>query len=584
MGKGGQRECSLNLSAGNLSYFTPARIRGLGRQLFVVIHQLAVVRGRGPLADGRGSVDGVAVKWRSVHWAAPVVFLYLAAVLGADEPSARTLTKQGAAAEKDGNMAGAVLLYNQAAGKGSAAAGGRARALMGQLVRDRTPVAAGLASAAVPEELDAVFTPITEREIRELLPPPELMLPSNAFVVDLLETPQKLWESAGKLLGLDVMFDGEYPPGGQPARFQCGEQSARQVLHGLSAATGSFVVVLGPRKIMVVKDTTQKRQEREPTVAVLLTLPDPTSTQELQEAARVVQQVMEIQKFAIDNTRHMVLMRDRVSKVRPAQMLFEQLLGARPAVVIELELYEMRATRTTDLGIGLPTASKLFWLSRLLGNDPSKIDPGAAMATFGTGNGLIGMTLADATVTATALKGFGTSVQRAFVQSVSGQPAQLILGEKYPILTGGFTFGTGSLEPGGYAPPPSFQFENLGITMKVTPYVHDSEEMTLEVEAEFKLLTGAEINGIPILAQRKFTSRVRMRDGQWALLGGLGQDSATYNTTGIRGLGPLLRRSSIERNEGEVMLLLKPRLLGSGTDLVPGPIFLGPEGRPAMVF
>ena len=529
-----------------------------------------------------GTVRSMAVRGMA-KWPPLALFLCLAAALGADEPSARTLTKQGAAAEKGGNMAGAVLLYNQAAGKGSAAAGARARALMGQLVRGGMPAATKLA-AAVPEELDEVFTPITEREIRELLPPPELMLPSNAFVVDLRETPQKLWESVGKLLGLDVMFDGEYPPGGQPARFQCGEQSARQVLHGLSAATGSFVVVLGPRKIMVVKDTTQKRQEREPTVAVLLTLPDPTSTQELQEAARAVQQVMEIQKFAIDNTRHMVLMRDRVSKVRPAQKLFEQLLGARPAVVIELELYEMRATRATDLGIGLPTASKLFWLSRFLGNDPSKIDPGTAMATFGAGNGLIGMTLADATVTATALKSLGASVQRAFVQSVSGQPAQLILGEKYPILTGGFTFGTGSLEPGGYAPPPSFQFENLGITMKVTPYVHNSEEMTLEVEAEFKLLTGAEINGIPILAQRKFTSRVRMRDGQWALLGGLGQDSATYNTTGIRGLGPLLRRSSIERNEGEVMLLLKPRLLGSGTDLVPGPIFLGPEGRPAMVF
>ena len=341
---------------------------------------------------------------------------------------------------------------------------------------------------------------------------------------------------------------------------------------------------------MVVKDTTQKRQEREPTVAVLLTLPDPASTQELQEAARAVQQVMEIQKFAIDNTRHMVMMRDRVSKVRPAQKLFEQLLGARPAVVIEMELYEMRATRATELGIGLPTSSKLFWLSRFLNNDPSKIDPGAAMATFGSGNGLIGMTLADATVTATALKSFGTSVQRAFVQSVSGQPAQLILGEKYPILTGGYSFGTGSTEPGGYIPPPSFQFENLGLTMKVTPFVHDSEEMTLEVEAEFKLLTGAEINGIPILAQRKFTSRVRMREGQWALLGGLSQASSTYNTTGIPGLmrlpglGGLFRTNSIEGNEGEVMLLLKPRLLGAGTDLAPGPIFLGPEGRPAMVF
>jgi hypothetical protein len=33
-----------------------------------------------------------------------------------------------------------------------------------------------------------------------------------------------------------------------------------------------------------------------------------------------------------------------------------------------------------------------------------------------------------------------------------------------------------------------------------------------------------------------------------------------------------------------MMLLLKPRLLGSGTDMVPEAIFLGPEARPAMVY
>jgi general secretion pathway protein D len=138
--------------------------------------------------------------------------------------------------------------------------------------------------------------------------------------------------------------------------------------------------------------------------------------------------------------------------------------------------------------------------------------------------------------------------------------------------------------------PPSFQFENLGLTLKVTPFVHDTEEMTLEVEAEFKLLSGAALNGIPILANRKFTSRVRMRDGQWAMLGGLSDDTRTYNRTGIPGLmqipilGPAFRTNTLEGDEGAMMLLLKPRLLGSGTDMVPEAIFLGPEARPAMVY
>lgn len=524
-----------------------------------------------------------------------IAWIGMGLALWAQDPSARELMSQGRKAEKSGSLAEAVLLYNQAAAQGSAQAAGRARSLTSRLL-GQTPAAPEAAAdphRPVPGDLAGFFVPITDRDLREareLLPPPDLVLPENSFVLDLRDTPERLWREAGKLLGLEVVLDSDYPPAGQPVRFRTADHSARQVLHGLSAATGSFVLPLGPRRILVGKDTTQKRQELEPAVAVVLTLPDPTSTQELQEAARAVQQVMEIQKFAIDSTRRMVLMRDRLTKVRPAQKLFEQLLGARPAVVIELELYEMRSTAVSEFGVGLPTSSRLFWLSRFLNNDPDKVDPGAPMATFGAGNGLIGMTIADATVTATALKGFGSSVQRAFLQSVNGQPAQLLLGEKYPILTAGYFGDTGDASGEVFRPPPSFQFENLGLTMKVTPFVHGSEEMTLEVEAEFKLLTGASINGIPILANRKFTSRVRMRDGQWALLGGVAQNSTAANATGIPALmhipllGHLLRSNTLESNEGAVMVLLKPRLLGLGTDLTPDPIFLGPEGRPAMIF
>jgi len=515
----------------------------------------------------------------------------LIASVWAGEPSAKALTKLAEKAEKLGNAAEAVLLYNQAAAKGSGEAAVRARTLTQRIARESLGpmIPAAAAAAATQDELDEIFAPITDRdsrEARELLPPPELVLPANQFVIDLREAPQKMWESAGKLLGIDVIFDGDYVQGGQPVRFQCTEQSARQVLHGLSAATGSFVVVLGPKKIMVVKDTTQKRQEREPTVAVVLTLPDPASVQELQEAGRAVQQVMEIQKFAIDNTRHMVIMRDRLSKVRPAQKLFEQLLGARPAVMVEMELFEVSSTGSRSFGIGLPTSTKLFWLSRFLNNDPNKVDAGAPIATIGAGHGLVGMTIADATVTATAQKGWGKTLQRSFVQSLSGQPAQLLLGERYPLVTG--TFGDSSSAISRTSFPPTVQYENLGMTVKVTPFVHDSEEMTLEVEAEFKLRSGAEINGLPVLTNRKFTSRVRVRDGQWALLGGVSQQSESWNTSGIPGLmhlpvlGPALRTNSLEGSQSDLLLLLKPRLLDGGTDLVPDAIFLGPEGRPAM--
>jgi hypothetical protein len=38
---------------------------------------------------------------------------------------------------------------------------------------------------------------------------------------------------------------------------------------------------------------------------------------------------MEIQRFAIDSAQRMVIFRDRVSKARPAQLLFGQLLHSK---------------------------------------------------------------------------------------------------------------------------------------------------------------------------------------------------------------------------------------------------------------
>jgi len=425
------------------------------------------------------------------------------------------------------------------------------------------------------------FPPISDddlREARELLPPPELKLPAETFHLDYNYSHRKLWETVAALLGQEVLFDSDYPETPANVRFRAAGEPARQVLQALSVATGSFIVPLTPKRFLVVKDTQQKRQEREPVVAVVLTLPDPVSIQEMQETARTVQQIMEIQKFGVDNGRRMVLLRDRVSKVRPSQHLFEQLLGAKPAVVIEMELFEVRGNGSTRLGVGVPTSSSVTWLSNLFRNGSGKAK--GDLYTFGSGDSLFGITMGDATGTAVALRSFGKSLQRTFVQSINGQPAQLLLGEKYPILTAGYFGDTGGGQGDVFRPPPSFQFENLGLSLKVTPFVHDVDDMTLDVEAEFKLLTGAAINGIPILANRKFASRVRLSNEQWAVVGGLAQDTSTTTRSLFPGLS-----NNTEVDNTSMLLLMKPRLLSLPmSSTVKQQIFLGAETRPLMPF
>lgn len=148
------------------------------------------------------------------------------------------------------------------------------------------------------------------------------------------------------------------------------------------------------------------------------------------------------------------------------------------------------------------------------------------------------------------------------------------------------TTSTSTTSAGALGNVPSFNFEDLGLVLKVTPHVHGTEEVSLEVTAEFKTLTGASSNGIPVIGTRKIESRVRLRDGEWAIVAGLMSVTDAKSITGI----PLLSRLPLignamrdnERNRlgTDVILLLRPVLL----DAPPDPslahrLWLGSETR-----
>ena len=112
----------------------------------------------------------------------------------------------------------------------------------------------------------------------------------------------------------------------QAIHFQMDQADYREALHALEAVTGSFLVPISDRLFMVVKDTAQKRKEEEPFAAVIVPLPEPTTLQDLTAMATAVQQACGIQKVAWDSRANIVILRDAVSKVLPAQQLFHDLL------------------------------------------------------------------------------------------------------------------------------------------------------------------------------------------------------------------------------------------------------------------
>jgi len=148
------------------------------------------------------------------------------------------------------------------------------------------------------------------------------------------------------------------------------------------------------------------------------------------------------------------------------------------------------------------------------------------------------------------------------VVAVDGLPSTLHVGDKFPIATNGYfgtTTGTGQV----FTPPPTINYEDLGLVLKVTPHVHGVEEVSLDIDAEFKLLGAGSVDGIPIVSARKFESKVRVGTGEWAVLGGLMTGSEARTITGIPLLSsiPLLRNNKTTHEDSETLIILKPHLL-----------------------
>jgi general secretion pathway protein D len=502
---------------------------------------------------------------------------------------AESLYKAGQKAERAGDTLHAYLLYARASALDPANVSYAAKKTSLRLATARS-MRGELGPDPAASDLEPQAASMTARDILDArqvyLPPPQLTSSPDKKTFNLKGDARAIFDQVAAAFGFQVVFEADYqsPP---PFTFRMDDATFEEALRGLETVSNSFLVPVNDRLALVMRDTPAKRTERMPDMAAAIPIPERMTPQDAQEMLTAVQQTLDIRRAVLDPGKHMVFVRDQAGKVAAAQRLLAGLSTLRPQVEVDVEFLSVDKNSSLAYGMSNPmpislvnfkgsqTLAAAFQSLRALG---SVVTPYA-----------IGIT--QATVFATLSRSSATTLLDGQIVALDGQAATLHVGERYPIATNQYVGNTAGQVGTVFTPPPTINFEDLGLVLKITPSVHEDQAVTLDVDAEFKTLGATSpVAGIPIIASNKYTAKVRLQEGEWAVIAGLVQTLDTDTRTGIPGLmqipwiGRFFSQNTIEKDRSDVLVVLKPHVTSlPAWESVTQSIWVGTETHPVTL-
>jgi len=427
-----------------------------------------------------------------------------------------------------------------------------------------------------------------QQRVQEAQGPVELAAISNIpITLKLTEDTKVIYETVGKLAGINVLFDPDYTS--RRVKIELNGVTLEQALQIIALESKTFWRPVTPNTIFVASDTPAKRKDVEQSVIKTFYLANLSQPTELQDVVNALRQILEISRIQPLPSQGALVVRGTPDQIALAEKLVGDLDKARSEVIVDVAVMQVSRDKARTLGINPPTSATVALQNNINTTTPTTTTGGTTTTTGNTGstsgsanqinlNRLGNLNATDFTVTinpatATALFNDSTTkiIQNPQIRAVDGQKASLKIGDRVPVATGSFQPGIGGV---GINPlvNTQFQYLDVGVNIDITPRVHAAREVTLKISMDISNVTGqSNIGGIsqPIIGQRKIEHEIRLKEGEVNLLGGMLEDSTTKSLSGIPGLSqiPILRylfgQTNTEHRENEIVFALIPHIVRS---------------------
>tara|TARA_B100001123_G_scaffold448272_1_gene608603 strand:+ start:8052 stop:9908 length:1857 start_codon:yes stop_codon:yes gene_type:complete len=385
--------------------------------------------------------------------------------------------------------------------------------------------------------------------------PSEMILPETIAFRD--ASARDVFTAIARLSKVSIIFDPDFR--NQNISIDLRNLTLKNALHSISAATKNFYRITGPETLTIIPDTPTKRNEYEEEVIRTFYL----SNADLAETIDLLRIVVDARRIAPLEATNALTIKDSPERVIAAAKIIDAIDKARPEIIIDVELLEVDRTRFQEYGINLGSTTS-----------SEGIDGRGSINQEGlTLRSLRNLTQSD--IFLTNLPGLfyrllktdsnTRTLANPQLRTSEGIAAQARFGERVPVPVTTFS----PIATGGVAQQPitSFNYENIGVNIDITPRTHHDDEVSLDLKIEVSSISGSGFGGLPTFGNRAINTTIRLRDGETNMLAGLIRDDERTTVKGVPGLsdipliGKLFAHSRRETQETDILLTLTPRII-----------------------
>ncbi|HKW19241.1 MAG TPA: type II and III secretion system protein [Terriglobales bacterium] len=346
--------------------------------------------------------------------------------------------------------------------------------------------------------------------------------------------------------------------------------------------TKTFWAATGTKQIIVAADTAENRRNYERMAMRTLYIPGVDRPAVLQDIVNLLRTVFEIKSITPSPSNSTIAIKAPQPVLDAATRFLETLDITRPEVMLDVHVYQVSHTFALNIGVHLPNDFNLFnipagalaalggqnihnlinqliasgginqanntALSALLAQLQSQQNSifSQPLATFGGGKTLTGVSLDQLSAQLSLNEGWVKTLDQATLRASQGEEATFRMGSRYPILNASFAPVYNSsaisqvLQNNSYqAAFPSFNYEDLGLTVKAKPGITSDRNVSLALEINLRALAGTSVNGVPVIGNREYKGSINLEDGEPAVVAGQVSRSETRDIAGIPGLSQI---------------------------------------------